>query len=138
MLGKDKPFEWSDSCVQAFEGVCQATADHAQLRWIDYSLPTVLRTDASKESVGAVLLQLSDGVEQTVVFLSETFSEVATRWSTLEQEAYAIFWAVMKLESYLLGQFFFLQTDHHNLVYMTEATAPKVIRWRLRLQEKNF
>ena len=94
--------------MQAFEGVHQAIADHAQLRWIEYSLPTELRTDASKEGVGAVLLQLSDGVEQPVVFLSETFSEVATRWSTLEQEAYAIFWAVMKLKNYLLGQFSFL------------------------------
>ena len=44
----------------------------------------------------------------------------------------------MKLRNYLLGQFSFLQTDHRNLVYMTEATAPKVIRWRLRLQEYNF
>ena len=76
--------------MQAFEGVRQAIADHAQLRWIDYSLPTVLRTDAPKEGVGAVLLQLRDGVEQPVVFLSETFNEMATRWSTLEREAYAM------------------------------------------------
>ena len=41
-------------------------------------------------------------------------------------------------ESYLLGQLFGLKTDHRNLVYMTEATAPMVIRWRLRLQEYNF
>jgi hypothetical protein len=33
----------------------------------------------------------------------------------------------MKLESYLLGQFFYLQTDHRNLVYISEATAPKVV-----------
>jgi hypothetical protein len=138
LLGKNKAYEWSSSCVQAFEKMRKAIADHAQLMWIDYSLPLVLRTDASKEGVGAVLLQVKDGVEHPVVFLSETLSDVATRWSTLEQEAYAIYWAVMKLEGYLLGQFFYLQTDHRNLVYISEATAPKVVRWRLRLQEYHF
>jgi hypothetical protein len=82
LLGKNKPYEWSESCVQAFEKMRKAIADHAQLMWIDYSLPLVLRTDASQDGVGAVLLQVKDGVEHPVVFLSETFSDVATRLST--------------------------------------------------------
>ena len=99
LLGKNKPYEWSESCAQleAFEKMRKAIADHAQLMWIDYSIPLVLRADANQEGVGAVLLKVKDGVEHPVVFLSETFSEVATRWSTLEQEAYAIYWAVMNL-----------------------------------------
>ena len=70
LLGKNKPYEWSESCAQAFEKMRKAIADHAQLMWIDYSLPLVLRTDASQEGVGAVLLQVKDGVEHPVVFLS--------------------------------------------------------------------
>jgi hypothetical protein len=79
-----------------------------------------------------------NGKEQPILFLSKTFSDVATRWPTIEQEAYAIFWCVTSLESYLLGQFFFLEIDHRNLVYIDTALSPKIIRWRLRLQEYNF
>ena len=35
-------------------------------------------------------------------------------------------------------QFFSLETDHRNLVYIDIATSPKVIRWKLRLQEFDF
>jgi hypothetical protein len=31
-----------------------------------------------------------------------------------------------------------VETDHRNLVYIDESVAPKVIRWRLRLQEFDF
>jgi hypothetical protein len=49
--------------------------------------------------VGAVLMQcriLPDGVikHEPLAFASKKFSNVATRWSTYEQETYAIFYAV--------------------------------------------
>jgi hypothetical protein len=88
--------------------------------------------------IGGVQLQIVDKVEQPILFISKTFSDVASRWPTIEQEAYAIFYCVTSLESYLLGQFFYVETDHRNLVYIDVATSPKLIRWKLRLQEYNF
>ena len=64
----------------------------------------MLCTDVSNVGIGGVLLQLMNGKEQPIVFLSKTFSDVATRWPTIEQEAYAIVWCVTNFESYLLGQ----------------------------------
>lgn len=131
-------FEWGDDHEQAFTTLRNHIADQATLHHLTYEHPIVLRTDASIEGVGAVLLQIRDGREEPIIFLSQRFSGAATRWSTIEQEAYAIFWAVTKLESYLLGHHFNIETDHRNLLYMTDATAPKVVRWRLRLQEYDF
>jgi len=44
----------------------------------------------------------------------------------------------MKFQHYLFGHYFTLQTDHRNLLWMDKAASPKVVRWRLRLQEFAF
>ncbi len=38
----------------------------------------------------------------------------------------------------LVGQHFYLHTDHKNLLYILKTETPKVVRWRHRLQEYNF
>jgi hypothetical protein len=42
------------------------------------------------------------------------------------------------MQHYLQGHPFIIETDHRNLLYLEKATAPKLIRWRLRLQEFSF
>ena len=131
-------FKWEKHHTEAIELLKKGIVKHAKLYHITYEHPLVLRTDASETGVGAVLVQIVDGEEQPIVFLSQSFSDVAKRWATIEQEAYGIFWAITKLEHYLKSTKFTLETDHRNLIYMNESLTPKVVRWRLRLQEFNF
>jgi hypothetical protein len=42
-------------------------------------------------------------------------------------------WAPM-----ILGHHFVVESDHKNLQWLEKATAPKLVRWRLRLQEFDF
>jgi hypothetical protein len=135
---KNGRFSWLDEHTVAYESLKVAVSRCTQLFFLTYTDPIILRTDASNIGIGAVLLQISKGKEQPIMFLSKTFSDVATRWPTIEQEAFAIFWSITSLESYLLGQFFHVETDHRNLVYIDSALSPKIIRWRLRLQEYDF
>ena len=138
LTGRNAAWEWHTPQSQAYAELRQLVADHAMRYHIDYRYPIIVRPDSSVVGIGAVLLQKVDGVERPIIFYSEKYSDAATRWSTIEQEAYAIFAAITKMESYLLGHHFIVETDHRNLVFMAEATAPKVIRWRLRLQEFDF
>jgi hypothetical protein len=112
--------------------------DSPSLYFIDYQLPIVLQVDASLTGVGSVLFNFSGSEQRIIQFLSHKFSPPAQRWSTFEQEGYAIYWSILKLQHLLLGHPFTLQTDHRNLLWMEKAAAPKVIRWRLRLQEFDF
>ena len=64
---------------------------------LTYKHPIVLRTDASNTGCGAVLLQIVNDKEQPALFLSQAFSGPATRWPTIEQEAYSVFWSITKL-----------------------------------------
>jgi hypothetical protein len=138
LTGRHAAWEWYTPQSEAFVQLRQLIADHAMRYHIDYQYPIIVRPDSSIVGIGAVLLQKVGDVERPIIFLSEKYSDAATRWSTIEQEAYAIFAAITKMESYLLGHHFIVETDHRNLVFMAEATAPKVIRWRLRLQEFDF
>jgi hypothetical protein len=135
---KKKDFKWEDIHQRAFEQIKELIKKSSATFHLTYEHPIILRTDASERGVGAVLLQMVDGEEQPVVFVSKAFSDVATRWPTIEQEAYGVFYAITSLESYLLGHEFTLETDHRNLVYMDRSICPKVIRWRLRLQVYRF
>ena len=93
-----------------------------------------LRVDASISGVGAVLFQEGIQTDGTVVLeaigcASQRFSEAATRWTTIEQECYAIYFAVRYFCYFLYGTVFTVETDHNNLRWMEASQVPKIIRW---------
>ena len=117
--------------------------DACELFYPDYNLEWTLRTDASELGIGSVLLQkkiLEDGSIQwqPIAFISKKFSAQAQKWSTIEQEAYGIFYSVKHLAYYLIGKQFTIETDHNNLLWMESSDVPKITRWRIFLQSFNF
>ncbi len=138
MCSPKKVFRWSDEAQKAFEDIKAAILAAPLLHFIDYGLPIIVRTDASQLGVGGMLLQVVDGVEQVAGYVSRAFTEQEGRWSTVEQEAYAVVYAITSFESYIRGHAFIVQTDHRNLMFLYKARAPKVVRWRLGLQEFDF
>ncbi len=69
---------------------------------------------------------------------SEKVSSQASRWSTINQEAYAIYYAIRKLISYLRGHRLVVQTDYRNLLFINQTDTGRVGRWRLLLQEFEY
>jgi hypothetical protein len=131
-------FTWSEVERTAFNEIKAAIISAPMLAHLDYDHEVVLRCDASLAGVGGVLLQRAGLEERPVAFVSKAFSPTEARWTTLEQECYAIYHCITALSHHLLGHKFTVETDHKNLVYLDKATSPKVVRWRLRLQEYDF
>lgn len=140
---KDKS-TWTTDYEQIFEDFKLHLQDACALYYPDYSLRWILRTDASLRGVGAVLMQvahpdpLHSPVLQPIAFASQKFSEQASRWTTLEQEGFAVYFAVKSFSYYLTCKDFILETDHNNLLWMEASAVPKVIRWRAYLQGFTF
>ena len=44
----------------------------------------------------------------------------------------------MYLQSLLRDRFFTIRTDHRNLLFITEASNPKIVQWYMALSEFNF
>lgn len=132
-------FRWAEEQETAFQTLKKAACNCQLLSHLDYDRPIILRTDASTLGVGGVLFQMGEeGRERPIAFVSKAFNETEQRWSTIEQEAFAIFYCIRQLEHYLRGHKFEVQTDHRNLTYMNKSQVPKVVRWRLALMEYDF
>ena len=146
MVRKDfnwDPTTWKVDYKAIFDAFKQTLQSSVAIFYPDYLLRWLLRTDASLRGVGAVLYQIfvdGDGNEilQPIGFCSQKFSPQATRWTTIEQEAYGVYFGVKYFSYYLLCKPFILETDHNNLIWMEASLVPKIIRWRVYLQSFNF
>jgi putative transposase len=116
--------------------------DACSIFYPDYELDWILRTDASTVGVSAALFQLkptTDGFEwQPIGLASHKFSDAATRWTTIEQEAYGCYFGIQSFEYKLRGKHFTLETDHQNLIWMEKSVVPKIIRWVLYMKSFSF
>ncbi|GFV29088.1 retrovirus-related Pol polyprotein from transposon opus [Trichonephila clavipes] len=74
--------------------------------------PFILDTDASNESVGAVLSQEIDGQERVVAYWSKCLSKPERNYCVTRKELLAIVKAIEHFHHYLYGQKFLLRTDH--------------------------
>ena len=122
----------------AFEAVKVAVSEAGLLYHPDYSLPMYLKTDASKVGIGGYLFQMVDDEERPLAFYSSKLNEQALKWSIYEKEAFGVYMSIIHFQQHLKGSPFHLLTDHANLQYIKENSAPKVVRWFLRLQEYQF
>jgi len=92
---------------------------------------------------GQADLPLQDQDHRPLGFISGTFDKTQLRWSVTEKEAYAIIFAVKRLD-YMLHRErgFIILTDHRNLAYIFGTDAPpaqpryladKLARWAVTL-----
>lgn len=135
---------WTEERLKAFDTFKAALLASFSLFYPDYSLVWVLRTDASMEGVGMALFQVyqptpdAEPQYQCIMFASQKFSKQARNWTTIEQEAYGIYFAILSVSYYVRCKSFILETDHANLMWMEASQVPKVIRWRIYCQSFNF
>ena len=132
------PSKWQHPYQQLFEDFKKAMCHAVSLYFPDPDQPMYLYTDASTRGVGGVLFQVIDGIIRILQLVSHKFSDAATRWATIEQEAYSIYYSVLRLEYFLRARKFILKTDHANLIFIERSIVPKIIRWRLYLQQYDF
>ena len=141
---KPTPLRLSDYDYRShFERFKTALKVAATLHFPDYSLPWVIRCDASEFAVGAVLFQIrtnTDGdlVHEPIAFSGKRFSNPATNWDAYKREAYAIYHSVHSFAWYLRGKQFVVESDHRNLQWIEASESPIVVRWRALLQSFNF
>jgi hypothetical protein len=74
-------------------------------------------TDACDYGIGAYCYQLVDNNEQSVALVSKSLNDTQFKWSILQKEAYAIFYALKQLRAILRDRHFTVQCDNRGYVF---------------------
>ena len=100
----------------------------------------IVYTDTSDDACRFQLTQKHDGTEFPIAFLPHTFLETQRKWSTTEQEAYGVYYAITKWNYYLQGADIIVRNDHKPLTkFLNGKNANnKVNRWALELATYNI
>ena len=132
-------FKWSDTHQKSFEFLKDSLTAVPLLVYPDSNKPYVLYTDASDTCIGACLTQECDGDEKPIYYLSHKLSKSQCKWSVVEKEAFAIHFALQKLDYYLHNAQFVIKTDHKPLKYLLESPMQnkKIQLWALSMSGYN-
>jgi len=134
--------KWTDDLSSAFVTMKDAVSKSQKLNFLRDDLEIFLQTDASDYGIGAYLFQKvptpTTNTEHPIMFISKSLDKVQCKWSTPEKEMYAIWYALKKMEHLIRDTHFILETDHENLTREKTTGSPKVLRWKLDIQQYDY
>ena len=138
--GQPNVVQWGSSQERAFRSLKEHLMHDPILRLPEVEKTFILRTDASNEGLGAVLLQEHDEIKFPVAYASRKLLDRERNYSVIEKECLAIVWGIEKFYRYLIGREFVLETDHQPLLYLNKAKVAnaRLMRWALSLQPYRF
>ena len=87
-------FDWTPEHQEAIIHLKEAIVQAPILHYPNLNKTYIVYTDASDDTCGAQLSQEHDGTGFPVAFLSHTFTETQHKWSTTDQEAFGVYYAI--------------------------------------------
>ena len=117
LLDKKTEFMWEEAQETAWCQLKEALTELPVLRFYDSKLPTKISSDASKDGLGAVLLQQdSEQNWHPVAYASRSMTDAETRYAQIEKELLAITYGCERFHQYVYGQVIEVETDHKPLI----------------------
>ena len=102
------------------EGLVQLGFPNYKFRWIGYC-------DASSKSACSIIVQIDEeGRQIPLAIYSWKFTDRATRWPIIQQEAYSFYLLYKKGRTLLLNHPHELMTDHNNLLQIEKSERPVI------------
>jgi hypothetical protein len=138
---KSSSIVWTPQLEELFKQTQEAVGNCPKLYYVDNDLSIHVRADASDYGIGGYIFQKNGHKELPIRFISKSLHKSQLNWSTIEKEAFAIFYTVTKYDFLFLllrDVKFTIEADHKNLTYLKTAQSAKVRRWQLALQEYDF
>ncbi|XP_057691272.1 uncharacterized protein LOC130915330 [Corythoichthys intestinalis] len=140
LLKKETVFLWTDKHQFAFTLLKQRLTTAPVLGYPHPDGKFILDTDASSNSVGAVLSQIQSGKERVLTYASSHLSPAQQRYCVTRRELLAVVRFTRQFRHYLLGRKFLLRTDHGSLTWLFRFKCPEgqLARWLEELSQYDF
>lgn len=135
ILKENNSFVWGQKQEQAFKEIKIALINSPCLKYFNPREQTVISVDASKNGLGAVLMQ--KGIP--CAYASKAMTETQQRYAQIEKELLAICFGIDKFQQYIFGQRTIVESDHKPLVPIFKKNLhecpARLQRMLLRLQK---
>ena len=136
-------FQWTEEATAAFKELKHLFTSGPILQMFDPDRRTILETDASGYSIGAVLLQPNDvGILHPCAYMSKKMRPGQANYPIHDKELLAIIEAFKEWRAELksVASQFEVISDHKNLQHFTviQHLSERQARWSLFLSEFNF
>jgi len=144
VIGSKSEWHWGLDQIEAFEKIKKVLSETPVLCAFDINRLHRVSADASRNAIGAVLLQYNEkGQWQPVEYASRKLTDAECRYAMIEKESLAITWACDKFDFYLVGRQFEIETDHKPLVNLLgekdlSQLPLRVQRFKMRMMRYDF
>ena len=140
LTSKLSKFAWTAECQVAFDNLKHKLISSPILAMPIDDAPYILDTDASHDSIGAILSQIQDGEERVIAYASRTLNKPEKNYCVTRKELLAIVFYMKSFRQYLLGRKFQVRTDHAALQFLMRTPTPlgQKARWLDALGEFDF
>ncbi|KAL3074705.1 hypothetical protein niasHT_037570 [Heterodera trifolii] len=146
LLKKDKDWDWSKECQEAFIKIKEILSSDLLLTHYDPKLEIIVAADASDHGIGAVIYhRFPNGAIKAIEHVSSSLTPAERNYSQIEKEGLALIFAVRKFHKMIYGRKFILQTDHKPLLAIfgnkkgiRQMSANRLLRWSLMLLAYDF
>ena len=133
----DAEFLWLDNHTEAFNKLKTAICKDIRLKYFDSSLPIYIECDASKNGIGAVMLQPDSSIENTsnshlrpVFYASKTPTDTESNYSNIEREMLGVVFSILHFKHFTFGHKVHIITDHKPLITLfrknLHTTSPRL------------
>lgn len=135
LIKESNQWHWDKPQENAFQSIKAAIAEQQLLKFYDVNKDVVISVDASKDGVGAVLMQ--EGFP--LLFASRALTETQQRWAQIEKELFAIVFGCERFYQYIFAKQVLVLSDHKPLEPIFQKKLDDVPlrlqRMRIRLQK---
>ena len=142
LLKKDVVFQLEEPQREIIAKLKVLVTSHPVLKFYNPSLPLCLRTDASTDGLGAMLVQNMDDQWHPIAFASRSLTSTEKNYSAIEGETLSIVFGCERFHEYLYGHPFLIVNDHLTLkpIFSKLITScpPCIQHFFPRLQRYDF
>ncbi len=116
LLKEDNEWQWGPEQDRSWSDLKNAISTEPVLQYYDPNCPIRLSSDASKDGLGAVILQLHDNKWTPVAYASRAMTSAETRYAQIEKELLGIVFACERFHQFIYGATVEAETDHKPLI----------------------
>ena len=128
LLRKNVKFKWTNDQEESFKILKRKLINSPILKFPCFEKEFIIRTDASYEGLGGVLLQKDDetGVEHPIHFISRSLTKAERNYGITDLEGAALYYCLVKFKPYIMGNInpTVIYTDHKPLIGLFKNKEP--------------